>query len=58
MHGVSRPVKAALTLAAIALLLAILGLVLKALRWLLYVAIVVLLLAAAARWLLGRDDAG
>lgn len=54
----SRPLKLALVLVAVALVLGILGLVLRALRWLLYVAIFVLLLAAAARWLVGSDRAG
>lgn len=52
---VSKPVRIALVLVAVAIVLAVLGLVLRALRWLLYVAIVVLLVAAAARWLVGRS---
>lgn len=51
----SRPVRIALVLLAVAIALAVVGLVLRALRWLLYVAIVVLLVAAAARWLAGRS---
>lgn len=51
----SRPVRLALVLVAVAVVLAIVGLLLRALRWLLYVAIVVLLIAAAAKWIVGRD---
>lgn len=54
----SRPLKLALGLVAVALVLGILGLVLRALRWLLYVAIVVLLVAAAAKWLVASDEPG
>lgn len=45
------PVRLALALLAVALVLAIVGVVLKAVRWLLYLAVVVLLVAAAVRWL-------
>ncbi len=51
----SKPVRIALVLLAVAIALAVVGLVLRALRWLLYVAIVVLLVAAAVRWLVGRN---
>lgn len=52
----NRPLRLALVLVGIAIVLAILGLVLRALRWLLYVAIVVLLAAAAVKWLMERDN--
>lgn len=41
-----------------AIILAIVGLIVRALRWLLYVAIFVLLVAAAVRWLTGRAEPG
>lgn len=50
----SKPVRIALVLVAAAIVLAVLGLILRALRWLLYVAIVVVLAAAAVQWLAGR----
>lgn len=53
--SVSKPVRIALVLVLVAIVLAVLGLVLRARRWLLYLAIVVLLVAAAARWLAGRS---
>lgn len=56
MAGMNRPVRLALLLLAVAIVLAIVGAVLKALRWLLYVAVVVLLAAGAVRWLVGSDD--
>ncbi len=51
----SKPLRIALVLFVVAIVLAVLGLVLRALRWLLYAAIVVLLVSAAARWLAGRS---
>lgn len=50
----SKPVRIALVLVAAAIVLAILGLILRALRWLLYVAIIVLLTAGAVQWLASR----
>lgn len=50
----SKPVQIALVLVAAAIVLAILGLILRALRWLLYVAIIVLLTAGAVQWLASR----
>lgn len=51
-----RPVRLALILLAAAIVLAIVGAILKALRWLLYVAVVVLLVAGLVRWLSGSDS--
>jgi hypothetical protein len=51
---VNTPLKLAAVLIVVALALAVVGLVVRVLRWLLYVAVVVLLLAAAAKWLVGR----
>lgn len=51
--GTNTPVRLALILLAVAIVLAIVGVVLKALRWLLYVAIVVLLAAGLVKWLAG-----
>ena len=53
--AVNKPIKLALGLLAVALVLAIVGALLKALRWLLYVAIVVLLVAGAVRWVASRS---
>ncbi|MDZ7705075.1 MAG: hypothetical protein U5L04_11405 [Trueperaceae bacterium] len=53
--GTNTPVRLALALLAVAIVLGIIGLILKALRWLLYVAVVVLLVAGAVRWLMGSD---
>lgn len=50
------PVRLALLLLAVAVVLALVGAVLKALRWLLYVAVVVLLVAGLVRWLVGSDS--
>ena len=55
MKGINRPLRLALVLVVVAIALAVIGAVLKALRWLLYVAIVVLLVAGAVRWLVGSD---
>ena len=55
MARIDSPVRLALVLLAIAVALAIVGAILKALRWLLYVAVVVLLVAGAVRWLTGSD---
>lgn len=51
----NRPVSLALVLLAVAVVLALIGLLLQALRWLLYVAVVVLLVAGAVKWLADRD---
>lgn len=51
----NRPLRIAMVLLVVAIVLAVIGAVLKALRWLLYVAIVVLVIAAAVRWLVGSD---
>lgn len=56
MADMNRPVRLALLLLAVAIVLAVVGAVLKALRWLLYVAVVVLLVAGAVRWLVGSDQ--
>lgn len=56
MAGSNNPVRLALLLLAVAVVLAIIGAILKALRWLLYVAVVVLLVAGAVRWLIGSDS--
>lgn len=55
MTGIDRPVRLALLLLAVAVALAIVGAILRALRWLLYVAVVVLLVAGLVRWLVGSD---
>lgn len=52
----NRPVKLALVLLAVAVVLALAGLLLAALRWLLYVAVVVLLIAGAVKWFGDRDN--
>lgn len=54
--GTNTPVRLALILLAVAIVLAVVGAILKALRWLLYVAIVLLLIAGAVRWLMGSDS--
>ena len=51
----NRPVQIGLVLLAIAVVLGIIGAVLAAVRWLLYVAVVVLLAAGAVRFLTGSD---
>lgn len=55
MERIKSPVRLALLLLAVAIVLAIIGAILKALRWLLYVAVVVLLVAGAVRWFVGSD---
>lgn len=52
----NRTLKIALVLVVAAIALALIGLIVRAVRWLLYVAIVVLLVAAAVQWLTGRGQ--
>ena len=50
----NRTVKIVLLLLGAALVLAVIGLVVRVLRWLLYLAIVLVVVAAAMRWVRGR----
>lgn len=52
----NRPLKIALALVVVAIALGLIGLIARALRWLLYLAIVVLIVAAAVQWLMNRGS--
>ena len=54
MAVMNRPIRLALVLLAVAIVLAVIGALLTALRWLLYVAVAVLIVAGAGHWLV--DD--
>ena len=50
----NRTVKVVLLLVAAAVVLAVVGLVVRVLRWMLYLAIALVIVAAGVRWVRGR----